>query len=109
MFLSVSTCLPMASSEKPPIIFVHGAGTTSGVWAYWQRRLTAEGWPTYNMDLRGHGYSEAIDLTHTGMWDYVEDVNAVARQLSVKPILIGWSMGGHVAILAASLLSLIHI
>ena len=71
MFLSVSTCLPMSSSEKHPIIFVHGAGTTSGVWVYWQRRLTAEGWPTYNMDLRGHGHSEAIDLTHTGMWDYV--------------------------------------
>ena len=103
MFLSVSTCLPMSSSEKHPIIFVHGAGTTSGVWVYWQRRLTAEGWPTYNMDLRGHGDSEAIDLTHTSMWDYVEDVNSVARQLSGDPVLIGWSMGGHIAILAASL------
>ena len=48
----------MSSSEKHPIIFVHGAGTTSGVWVYWQRRLTAEGWPTYNMDLRGHGDSD---------------------------------------------------
>ena len=60
------------------------------------------GWPTYNLDLRGHGDSATADLTRVGIFDYVEDVNAVAKQLDAPPVVVGWSMGGHVAIIAAS-------
>ena len=46
--------------------------------------------------------SGAVDLTHVGIFDYVDDVNAVARQFGVPPVVIGWSMGGHIAVIAAS-------
>jgi pimeloyl-ACP methyl ester carboxylesterase len=35
------------------------------------------------------------------MQDYVEDACSVAGQLSARPILLGWSMGGLVALMAA--------
>ncbi|MCY4527569.1 MAG: alpha/beta fold hydrolase, partial [Chloroflexi bacterium] len=94
--LSVVTMLPVEQTEKPPVIFVHGAGTSAPVWTYWQAAFVEAGWPTYNLDLRGHGTSSAVDLTRVGIFDYVDDVNAVAQQLGTPPVLVGWSMGGHI-------------
>ena len=36
------------------------------------------------------------------MSDYVDDVTEVANGLSVKPVVMGWSMGGLVALMAAA-------
>ena len=90
------------STEKPPILFVHGAGTTAAVWTHWQESLADEGWPGHALDLRGHGASEPIDLSRTSIWDYVADVETAAAQLGRQPVVIGWSMGGHIAVMAAS-------
>ena len=46
------------------------------------------------MDLRDHGNSSPLDLSHTTMQDYAADVRAVASQLGKRPVLMGWSMGG---------------
>ena len=100
--LSVVTRLPSEPTGKPPVIFVHGAGTSAPVWTYWQAAFVEAGWPTYNLDLRGHGASGAVDLTRVGIFDYVDDVNTVAGQLGTPPVVVGWSMGGHVAAIAAS-------
>lgn len=100
--LSVSTILPPDPTVKPPVIFVHGAGTSAPVWTYWQAGFVEAGWPTFNLDLRGHGDSGAVDLTRVGIFDYVDDVNAVTKQLAVPPVVVGWSMGGHIAVIAAS-------
>jgi pimeloyl-ACP methyl ester carboxylesterase len=100
--LSVTTQLPTEPTGKPPVIFVHGAGTSGAVWTFWQKAFVAAGWPTYNLDLRGHGESGPVDLSHTSIFDYVADVNDVAGQLKVAPVVIGWSMGGHIAVIAAS-------
>lgn len=100
--LSVTTQLPTVPTNKPPVIFVHGAGTSGSVWAFWQKAFVQAGWPTYNLDLRGHGNSDPVDLSRTSIFDYVADVDAVAGQLKTAPVVIGWSMGGHVAVIAAS-------
>ena len=100
--LSVVTKLPSEPTGKPPVIFVHGAGTSAPVWMYWQAAFVQAGWPTHNLDLRGHGASGAVDLRQVGIFDYVDDVNAVADQLDTPPIVVGWSMGGHIAVIAAS-------
>ena len=72
------------------------------MWTYWQAAFVEAGWPTYNLDLRGHGASGAVDLTRVGIFDYVDDVNTVAGQLATPPVVVGWSMGGHIAVIAAS-------
>ncbi len=100
--LSVVSKLPAEPTGKPSVIFVHGAGTSAPVWTHWQAAFVEAGWPTYNLDLRGHGASGAVDLTRVGMFDYVDDVNTVAGQFSQPPVVVGWSMGGHIAVIAAS-------
>ena len=100
--LSVFTKLPPEPTGRPPVIFVHGAGTSAPVWTYWQAAFVEAGWPTYNLDLRGHGASGAVDLTQVGIFDYVDDVNTLAGQLDASTVVVGWSMGGHIAVIAAS-------
>jgi len=81
---------------------VHGAANSAVVWAYWQAALAEVGWASYAIDLRGHGHSAPLDLSRTSMRDYVDDVSSLMSQLGPEPVLMGWSMGGLVAMMAAS-------
>jgi pimeloyl-ACP methyl ester carboxylesterase len=87
---------------RPPILLVHGAANSAAVWTYWQAALAARGWSTHALDLRGHGGSEPVDLSSTRMADYADDVLFAARGLRGAPVLLGWSMGGLVALMAAA-------
>jgi len=89
-------------AERPPLILVHGAANSARVWTFWQDELARRGWSSYAIDLRGHGASAAGDLSATRMADYAADIVALARTLRQSPILVGWSMGGLVAMLAAA-------
>ena len=96
---------PAERSQRPPVILVHGAANSSRVWAFWERDLADNGWSVYSMDLRGHGppnVDDPADLSSTSMRDYADDVEASVAQFSQRPILVGWSMGGLVAMMAAS-------
>jgi len=99
--LSITAVLPSAPSDRPPVVLVHGAANSALVWAYWQEALAGHGWPSYAIDLRGHGKSAPADLSHTSMGDYADDVLALVREMARPPVLLGWSMGGLVAMLAA--------
>jgi len=87
--------------DHPPLILVHGAANSASVWRFWQEELAARGWSSHALDLRGHGESEALDLSDTRMADYADDVLSLARRLRRPPVLLGWSMGGLVALMAA--------
>ena len=100
--LSSALNLPSGPTLRPTLVLVPGAAHTARVWTLWQRELAARGWPSRALDLRGHGESEARDLSHTSLHDYVEDIGALAGQLKRPPVLVGWSMGGTVALLAAA-------
>jgi pimeloyl-ACP methyl ester carboxylesterase len=99
--LAVHTTLPAESTQHPPVVLIHGAANSAAVWTYWQRILADRGFPAYAIDLRGHGLSSAIDLSRTSMRDYADDVCSAIEQLAAPPVLIGWSMGGLVAMMAA--------
>src|SRR2546422_11671929 len=88
-------------SDRLPLILVHGSVNSARVWTFWQHELVRRGWSSYAVDLRGHGRNEPLDLSDTRMADYVEDVVTFAGELRRAPILVGWSMGGLVAIMAA--------
>jgi pimeloyl-ACP methyl ester carboxylesterase len=100
--LAVSAMLPSHPSTRPPIVLVHGAANSASIWTFWQRELAAHGWASYAIDLRGHGRSEPIDLSRTGMHDYAADVCTLARQFTPPPVVLGWSMGGLVALMVAA-------
>jgi pimeloyl-ACP methyl ester carboxylesterase len=99
--LAVSTRLPDRDAGRPPVILVHGAANSAAVWTYWLDALAADGWPAHAIDLRGHGASVPFDLSTTSMADYLADVRLLAGQLRERPIVVGWSMGGLVAMMAA--------
>jgi pimeloyl-ACP methyl ester carboxylesterase len=99
--IAVSVRLPAKDQGRPPVVLVHGAANSAAVWTYWSAALAADGWPTYAIDLRGHGASALTNLSKTSMRDYLADVRQLTGQLRERPIIVGWSMGGLVAIMAA--------
>ncbi len=84
---------------RPPVVLVHGAANSSGVWRFWLEHLTARGHSCLAPDLRGHGHAACADLSRVVMSDYVEDVSGAVRDLSTPPVVVGWSMGGLVALM----------
>lgn len=100
--LAARTVLPSEPNARPPFVLIHGAANSAAVWTYWQQTLAAAGYASHAIDLRGHGDSTPTDLSHTSMRDYADDVCSLIAQLATPPILIGWSMGGLVAMLAAT-------
>jgi pimeloyl-ACP methyl ester carboxylesterase len=81
---------------------VHGAFV--GGWSFDQFRapLEAAGHEVLAPDLRGHSADEPPDaVIGLSMRDYARDVAALCASLPEPPVLIGHSMGGLVAQLAA--------
>jgi pimeloyl-ACP methyl ester carboxylesterase len=91
----------VAGGRRPPVILVHGAANSAGVWRYWQDALAERGWSSHALDLRGHTARTTTDLSTVSMTQYADDVVALARELRRAPALVGWSMGGLVAMMAA--------
>ena len=100
--LSCSVTLADTNSHRPPIILIHGSANSASVWSLWQHELGAQGWSTFALDLRGHGQSPSVNLSGVRMADYADDVRKLMRQLKQPPVLMGWSMGGLVAMMAAA-------
>jgi pimeloyl-ACP methyl ester carboxylesterase len=100
--IAVAVALPDQPGPNPPILLIHGAANSAPVWTYWQRALADVGWATYAIDLRGHGRSSPIDLSAASMADYAADVRTLASQLGQPPIVMGWSLGGLVALMVAA-------
>ncbi len=86
----------------PEIIFVHGA--FCGGWAFddFRGRLEAAGFSGAAPDLRGHGQNDdGGSVAGVSMSDYADDIAKLAARQPTPPILIGHSLGGLVAQLAA--------
>jgi pimeloyl-ACP methyl ester carboxylesterase len=82
--------------DRPTLVLVHGAASSAGAWRFWRERLEAEGYPTRALDLRGHGWAPCADLERVSMGDYVA---AVVGGVPRPPVLVGWSMGGLLALM----------
>lgn len=96
--LEVYSCRPAEPTDRPPLLFVHGAFAGGWMWTETFLPFFAEaGYPCYALSLRGHGGSaghEQIDWHSVA--DYVEDVRTVIAWLETPPVLIGHSMGGFI-------------
>ena len=100
--ISVTTMYPVSSIEAPPIIFVHGSANSAKVWTLWQKKIADLGCSSHAIDLRGHGNSNRVDLSSTSMEDYAEDIRLIIRKIPRPPVIIGWSMGGLLAMMVAA-------
>lgn len=94
---SVMSRLPAEDTGRPPILFIHGLGHGAWAWEPWMDAAAESGWPSYAVDLRGHGDSEGRQLLRrTTLRHYVHDVLQTITELPAPPVLVGHSMGGLV-------------
>ncbi len=76
------------------VLLVHGAG--SGPWVF-------EGWEAAlrGVRVRALDLHDGLDVTRASMRDYAGVVAAAARELRSPRAVVGWSMGGLAAMMAA--------
>ncbi|MER5726864.1 alpha/beta hydrolase [Streptomyces sp. NPDC002138] len=87
--------------SAPPLVLLHAGGQTRHAWDRSGPRLAALGWWVIAPDLRGHG---ASGWSADGDYDlglFAGDVRALVSALGGRPLLVGASLGGLGALLAA--------
>lgn len=104
--------IPEPATGKPAIVFVHGASHQGGFWEAtpdnregFALAFLDAGYPTWVVDLPGHGRSgRPDDFPKAGLEQAARQVAALATDLG-PVILVGHSMGGQVVVRAAAALS----
>jgi pimeloyl-ACP methyl ester carboxylesterase len=87
-------------ASKHTILLVHGGSAHAHWWDYVAPLLTGYG-HVLAMDFRGHGRSEWTKPPMYGLERYLEDLRGFIESLKTPVIVVGHSMGGHVAQLLA--------
>jgi pimeloyl-ACP methyl ester carboxylesterase len=92
--------LDYGSASAEPLVMLHG-----GAWR-WQAYLSlipslSQRWHIYAMDLRGNGRSGWVP-EHYRLEDFTEDTVEFVRQLKAPAVLVGHSIGGVIALMAAA-------
>jgi pimeloyl-ACP methyl ester carboxylesterase len=82
-----------------PVLFVHGNVSSSLFWQHTMLHLP-DGYRPIAMDLRGFGDSDPLPVDATrGVRDFSDDLAALVASLRLDTYhLVGWSMGGGVAL-----------
>lgn len=84
---------------NPCVVLLHGAGQTRHTWNRLAEQLLTQGYHVLSMDLRGHGDSDWASNKDYSSNAFISDIKTVVSQLSVKPILVGASLGGLMSLL----------
>lgn len=89
-------------ADGQPVVLMHGGGQTRHAWRRAVLALAAEGWRAIALDARGHGDSAWAADGDYGVDAMCADLRAVAATLARPPVLVGASMGGITALVAAA-------
>lgn len=90
-----------AEGDEPPILLVHGIACDHTHFAPQFEHFARKGHRVVAMDLRGHGRSDKPEQSYT-MQLFTDDLAWMCAQLGLKkPVVIGHSMGGVVALALA--------
>jgi pimeloyl-ACP methyl ester carboxylesterase len=96
-----------ATSKKKqeiPLLFIHGANGNASYMVNYMNYFSDAGYDTYAVNLRGHHPSDReAALGRVTVQDYADDVKNVMKSLQIEnAVLIGHSMGGLIAQMAAA-------
>jgi pimeloyl-ACP methyl ester carboxylesterase len=98
MRLEILSQKSLVPTEKPAIVFVHGAW--HGAWCWTETLMpyfAQHGYDTFAISLRGHGKSQLKgSLKFIRIKHYVDDVMGFVAQINRPMVLVGHSMGGFV-------------
>jgi len=88
--------------DGPPIVFVHGMGTSAATWDGCMERLD-DRFTTIAVDLLGHGESPVLDDPDEYLRDRaLADLDDVLAELDEPAVLVGHSLGGYLALAHAA-------
>lgn len=93
----ISVCF-YKEGEGTPLIFIHGLGGTLNHWTDSYKFFSSQGFQVIGLDLPGYGKSDKPKIEYTIAF-YADFLKKFIEnfKLKEKPILIGNSMGGHIA------------
>lgn len=89
-------------SAARSVVFLHGAGQTRHSWHGAAARVAGGGFNAISVDFRGHGDSDWSPDGSYGVPTHTRDLVALCGHLDRRPVLVGASLGGLVALSAAS-------
>jgi pimeloyl-ACP methyl ester carboxylesterase len=92
---------PATDADRPPVLLLHGGGQTKHSWKNTAARLNADGWAVIALDARGHGDSDWHPNHEYPLDGFVGDLVAFTSTLDRPPVLVGASLGGITALVAA--------
>jgi pimeloyl-ACP methyl ester carboxylesterase len=98
----VETAPAPGGPVRAPVLMVHGM--MAGAWQFerLQQTLTDAGHRTLAVNYRGHHGSRPVDdLARVSVVDYARDALAGCHHLGGRPVVVGQSMGGLVALMLA--------
>ena len=85
-----------------PVVFIHGNSASKDVFSSQYAMLMRAGFRPVGVDLPGHGQSSDAKASPASTYtisNYARITKALVDHLALdRPILAGWSLGGHVAI-----------
>ncbi|MFF5624570.1 alpha/beta hydrolase [Microbacterium sp. LWH10-1.2] len=91
----------MSTTEKTPIVLIHGLWMTPKSWDTWAERFRARGhevivpgWPGIDDRTVADIRRDPSALKGIGLKKIVDHYEGIIRALSVKPIIMGHSFGG---------------
>jgi pimeloyl-ACP methyl ester carboxylesterase len=87
-------------ADRPPVVFLHGAGQTRHAWTETATAVAELGWHAICVDLRGHGDSDWPDGPDYEFDHYADDIDEILTELDEPPVMVGASLGG-IALLVA--------
>jgi pimeloyl-ACP methyl ester carboxylesterase len=100
--LFIESWLPERRSRRHPLLMVHGELGGSWVWHRLQEYYAGRGWEAHAINLRGHYWSDLVDLEQVEFGDYVADVRAAVERLGRDPVLVGHGLGALICMAVAS-------
>ncbi len=89
------------SGSGPLVVLAHGMGDSRHAYRFVVPRLVAAGYRVANTDLRGHGESSA-QWSGYSRTDIARDLVAVVRHLGGPAVIVGQSISGGAATIAAA-------
>ncbi|WP_420607867.1 alpha/beta fold hydrolase [Novosphingopyxis sp.] len=94
--------VPIAAStfgnpDDPPLLLLPGGGQSRRVWDDAGRALAAAGRYAVSIDLRSHGESGRPGDRRYDLDAHVRDLSAILAQFSSRPVVVGASLGGWIA------------
>ncbi|MEO8816188.1 MAG: alpha/beta hydrolase [Mycobacterium sp.] len=91
----------LGDPEARAVVFLHGGGQTRRSWSRAAAAVAERGWQAISIDLRGHGESDWSSEGDYRVVSFAADVAEVLHRLPPRPVLVGASLGGFVAMILA--------